>query len=113
MKMRSLSGAIDGAPLTHRCPPAALRPSCARAPGRRYGARALNEGGLQSLPALAFPGGALLGCAAGMLDGLRLKGSHMALQSGMLAAEAVTRRAGPPPGRCARPVGPTAGRDRA
>lgn len=59
--------------------------------GRRiaYGSRALNEGGLQSLPALAFPGGQLLGCSAGFLNVARIKGSHLAMQSGMLAAEAV------------------------
>lgn len=54
-----------------------------------YGARALNEGGLQSLPALTFPGGALIGCAAGFLNAGRIKGSHLAMKSGMLAAEAV------------------------
>jgi len=61
--------------------------------GRRiaYGARALNEGGLQSLPELVFPGGALLGCAAGMLNVAKIKGSHNAMKSGMLAAEAVAR----------------------
>lgn len=54
-----------------------------------YGARSLNAGGLQSLPRLVFPGGALLGCAAGFLNVLRLKGTHTAMKSGMLAAEAV------------------------
>ncbi|MDP5241128.1 electron-transfer flavoprotein:ubiquinone oxidoreductase [Uliginosibacterium sp. 31-16] len=54
-----------------------------------YGARSINEGGLQSLPRLVFPGGALLGCAAGFLNVLRLKGTHTAMKSGMLAAEAV------------------------
>ncbi len=54
-----------------------------------YGARALNEGGLQSLPKLAFPGGLLLGCAAGFLNVPKIKGSHNAMKSGMLAAEAV------------------------
>lgn len=59
--------------------------------GRRvgYGARALNEGGLQSLPHLAFPGGALIGAAAGFMNVLRLKGSHTAMKSGMLAADAI------------------------
>ena len=59
--------------------------------GRRisYGARALAAGGLQALPKLAFPGGALLGDDAGFLNGSRIKGSHAALKSGMLAAEAV------------------------
>ncbi|GAA0553330.1 electron-transferring-flavoprotein dehydrogenase [Rhizomicrobium palustre] len=59
--------------------------------GRRvgYGARAIAEGGLQSLPELVFPGGALIGCAAGFLNLPRLKGSHNAIRSGMAAAEAV------------------------
>ena len=54
-----------------------------------YGARALNEGGLQSVPRLAFPGGLLLGCSAGFLNVPKIKGSHTAMKSGMLAAEAV------------------------
>ena len=53
-----------------------------------YGARALNEGGLQSIPRLVFPGGALIGCAAGFLNVPKIKGSHNAMKSGMLAAEA-------------------------
>ncbi len=53
-----------------------------------YGARALNEGGLQSLPKLVFPGGALVGCAPGFLNVAKIKGSHTAMKSGMLAAEA-------------------------
>src|SRR3546814_6825169 len=58
--------------------------------GRRisYGARAINEGGLQSIPKLAFPGGALIGCAAGFVNVPKIKGSHTAMKSGMLAAEA-------------------------
>jgi len=52
-----------------------------------YGARAINEGGLQSVPKLAFPGGALVGCAAGFLNVPRIKGSHNAMKTGMLAAE--------------------------
>jgi electron-transferring-flavoprotein dehydrogenase len=58
--------------------------------GRRiaYGARAITEGGLQSLPKLAFPGGALIGCAAGVVNVPRIKGSHNAMKTGMLAAEA-------------------------
>ena len=54
-----------------------------------YGARAINEGGLQSIPKLVFPGGALIGCAAGFLNVPRIKGIHNAMKSGMLAAEAV------------------------
>ena len=58
--------------------------------GRRicYGARALNEGGLQSLPKLVLPGGALIGCSAGFLNVPKIKGNHLAMKSGMLAAEA-------------------------
>ena len=52
-----------------------------------YGARALTEGGWQSVPKLAFPGGALMGCAAGFMNVPRIKGSHNAMLSGMLAAE--------------------------
>jgi electron-transferring-flavoprotein dehydrogenase len=54
-----------------------------------YGARALTEGGLQSVPKLAFPGGALIGCCAGFINVPRIKGSHNAMKTGMLAAEAV------------------------
>lgn len=59
--------------------------------GRRiaYGARALNEGGWQSIPTLGFPGGSLIGCAAGFLNVPKIKGTHTAMKSGMLAAEAV------------------------
>ena len=53
-----------------------------------YGARAINEGGLQSVPKLAFPGGALIGCSAGFVNLPRIKGSHNAMKTGMLAAEA-------------------------
>ncbi|MCH4023914.1 MAG: electron transfer flavoprotein-ubiquinone oxidoreductase [Acetobacter sp.] len=59
--------------------------------GRRlvYGARALSEGGLQAIPRLTFPGGALIGDAAGFLNVPKIKGTHTAMKSGMLAAEAV------------------------
>ena len=59
--------------------------------GRRisYGARAITEGGWQSVPKLVFPGGALIGCAAGFVNVPRIKGSHNAMLSGMLAAEHV------------------------
>jgi electron-transferring-flavoprotein dehydrogenase len=53
-----------------------------------YGARAITEGGWQSVPKLVFPGGALIGCAAGFVNVPRIKGSHNAVLSGMLAAEA-------------------------
>lgn len=53
----------------------------------RYGARALNEGGWQSIPQLTFPGGLLIGCAAGFLNVAKIKGIHNAMKSGMLAAE--------------------------
>jgi electron-transferring-flavoprotein dehydrogenase len=58
--------------------------------GRRiaYGARAITEGGLQAVPTLAFPGGALIGCSAGFVNVPRIKGSHNAILSGMLAADA-------------------------
>jgi electron-transferring-flavoprotein dehydrogenase len=54
-----------------------------------YGARVLNEGGYHSIPKVTFPGGALVGCAAGFLNTIKIKGSHTALKSGMLAAEAI------------------------
>jgi electron-transferring-flavoprotein dehydrogenase len=54
-----------------------------------YGARAITEGGAQSVPKLAFPGGALIGCAAGFVNLPRIKGSHNAMKTGMMAAEAV------------------------
>ncbi len=53
-----------------------------------YGARALNEGGWQSIPKLTFPGGLLIGCAAGFLNTPKIKGIHTAMKSGMMAAEA-------------------------
>ena len=62
--------------------------------GRRiaYGARALTAGGLQSLPKLTFPGGVLIGDDAGFLNTSRIKGSHAAIKSGMMAAEAAFER---------------------
>ena len=54
-----------------------------------YGARAINEGGWQSVPKLAFPGGVLAGCSAGFVNVPRIKGTHTAMKSGMLAAEAI------------------------
>ncbi|MCL6682518.1 electron transfer flavoprotein-ubiquinone oxidoreductase [Sphingomonas alba] len=59
-----------------------------------YGARAINEGGWQSIPKLAFPGGVLVGCAAGFVNVPRIKGSHTAIKSGMLAAEALYQAIG-------------------
>ncbi len=59
-----------------------------------YGARAINEGGWQSVPRLAFPGGALIGCSAGFVNVPRIKGSHTAMKSGMLAAESVAAAIG-------------------
>jgi electron-transferring-flavoprotein dehydrogenase len=58
--------------------------------GRRvsYGARAINEGGYQAIPRLVFPGGALIGCSAGFVNVPRIKGTHTAMKSAMLAAEA-------------------------
>jgi electron-transferring-flavoprotein dehydrogenase len=59
--------------------------------GRRlsYGARAINEGGFQSIPKLTFPGGLIIGCSAGFVNVPRVKGSHNAMKSGMIAAEAL------------------------
>ena len=59
--------------------------------GRRisYGARAINEGGFQSIPKLTFPGGMLVGCGAGFLNVPKIKGSHNAIKSGMTAAETI------------------------
>lgn len=54
-----------------------------------YGARALVEGGFQSIPKLQFPGGCLIGCTAGFLNVPKIKGTHNAMKSGMLAAESV------------------------
>ncbi|MFZ5692650.1 MAG: electron transfer flavoprotein-ubiquinone oxidoreductase [Pseudomonadota bacterium] len=56
-----------------------------------YGSRAITEGGYQSVPKLVFPGGALIGCAAGFVNVPRIKGSHNAITSGMLAAEQVAQ----------------------
>jgi electron-transferring-flavoprotein dehydrogenase len=68
--------------------------------GRRvaYGARALNEGGFQSIPRLDFPGGALIGDAAGFLNVPKIKGSHTAMKSSIVAAETVFRRLSGEPG---------------
>lgn len=59
--------------------------------GRRisYGARALNEGGFQSIPKLTFPGGLIVGCGAGFLNVPKIKGTHTAMKSGITAAEAL------------------------
>jgi len=54
-----------------------------------YGARALNEGGFQSIPKLTFPGGCLIGCGPGFMNVAKIKGTHTAMKSGMLAADAV------------------------
>jgi len=70
---------------THRL----VRPTLEGGKRLAYGARALTEGGYQSVPKLTFPGGALIGCAAGFMNVPRIKGSHNAILSGMLAAEHV------------------------
>ena len=57
-----------------------------------YGARAITEGGYQSVPKLSFPGGALIGCSAGLVNVPRIKGSHNAILSGMMAAEKIAAR---------------------
>lgn len=54
-----------------------------------YGARALNEGGYQSIPTLSFPGGCLIGCSAGLLNVPKIKGTHNAIKSGIIAAESI------------------------
>uniref|UniRef100_A0A0K2V2V7 Electron transfer flavoprotein-ubiquinone oxidoreductase n=1 Tax=Lepeophtheirus salmonis TaxID=72036 RepID=A0A0K2V2V7_LEPSM len=54
-----------------------------------YGARALNEGGFQCIPKLTFPGGCLIGCSAGFLNVPKIKGTHTAMKSGMIAAESI------------------------
>merc|ERR1711957_735703 len=55
----------------------------------QYGARVLNEGGYHAIPKLTFPGGMLAGCSAGFLNVAKIKGSHNAMKTGMLAAEAI------------------------
>ncbi|AMM84993.1 electron transfer flavoprotein-ubiquinone oxidoreductase [Martelella sp. AD-3] len=67
----------------------AIAPTFAGAKRISYGARAISEGGYQSVPKLSFPGGALIGCSAGFVNVPRIKGSHNAVLSGMLAAERV------------------------
>lgn len=67
----------------------AIKPLLEGAKRLSYGARALNEGGYQSIPQLIFPGGAIIGCGAGFLNVPKIKGSHTAMKSGMIAGEAV------------------------
>ena len=67
----------------------AIRPTFEGGKRLAYGARALTEGGFQSVPKLVFPGGALVGCAAGFMNVPRIKGSHNAMLSGMQAAESI------------------------
>jgi electron-transferring-flavoprotein dehydrogenase len=71
-----------------------IRPTLEGGKRISYGARAITEGGWQSVPKLTFPGGALIGCAAGFINLPRIKGSHNALLSGMLAAEHVAAALG-------------------
>ncbi len=68
-----------------------VRPTLEGGKRLSYGARAITEGGWQSVPKLSFPGGALIGCAAGLVNVPRIKGSHNAVHSGMLAAEHLAR----------------------
>ena len=65
----------------------AIRPYLEGGKRVAYGARAITEGGFQSVPKLTFPGGVLIGCSAGFMNVPRIKGSHNAMKSGMLAAE--------------------------
>ena len=67
----------------------AIRPTFEGGKRIAYGARSITAGGLNSLPQTVFPGGALIGCDAGYLNASRIKGSHAAIKSGMLATEAV------------------------
>jgi electron-transferring-flavoprotein dehydrogenase len=67
----------------------AIRPLLEGGKRVSYGARAINEGGWQSVPKLAFPGGALIGCSAGFVNVPRIKGTHTAMKSAMLAADAL------------------------
>lgn len=67
----------------------AIRPMLEGGKRISYGARALNEGGFQSIPRLTFPGGLLIGCEAGFLNVPKIKGSHLAMFSGMVAADAL------------------------
>jgi len=67
----------------------AIKPLLQNAKRLAYGARTINEGGVQSLPELVFPGGALIGCSAGFVNVPKIKGSHNAIKSGMLAAESI------------------------
>ena len=64
----------------------------------QYGARVINEGGLQAVPKLTFPGGALVGCSAGFVNVPKIKGTHTAMKSGMLAADAVADALAPAAG---------------
>lgn len=57
-----------------------------------YGARCINEGAYYSVPKLTFPGGMLAGCSAGLLNVMKIKGTHNAMKSGMLAAEIIAGR---------------------
>lgn len=66
-----------------------IKPLLANSKRIAYGARALNEGGFQSIPTLSFPGGLIVGCAAGFLNVPKIKGIHTAMKSGMIAAESI------------------------
>jgi electron-transferring-flavoprotein dehydrogenase len=55
----------------------------------QYGARVVNKGGFYSIPKLSFPGGLLVGCSAGFLNPMKIKGAHNAMKSGMVAAETI------------------------
>jgi len=70
----------------------AIRPIFAGARRLCYGARAMNEGGFQSIPTVDFPGGLVIGAAAGFMNVPKIKGSHTAMKSGMVAAETIFRR---------------------
>jgi len=77
-----------------------IRPLLENAKRIGYGGRSLNEGGFQSIPKLAFPGGVLIGCAAGFLNVPKIKGIHNAMRSGMIAAESVFQEIDQPHSEC-------------
>lgn len=82
-----------------------IRPLLENGKRLAYGARTINEGGIQSLPELIFPGGTLIGCSAGFVNVPKIKGSHNAMKSGMLAAESIIEALGnKAPNQTAQPL---------
>ncbi|KAG8369484.1 hypothetical protein BUALT_Bualt14G0018500 [Buddleja alternifolia] len=90
--MKSIACILSGNPFAKKFKHhPAIRPLLEGGTVLEYGARTLNEGGYQSIPYPVFPGGAIIGCSAGFLNVPKIKGSHTAMKSGMLAAESVFR----------------------